>query len=120
MNIPTLFFLFFCVSSVSFAAAADIITAVDKPDMTGRNAHYVSNRPPLAPSALVKLPVGAVKPHGWLLQYLERQRDGLTGQLGHISAWLQKEDNAWLSKEGRGKWGWEELPYCLIVYANIG
>ena len=120
MNITALFLLFFCITTISFAAAADIITAVDEPDMSDRNAHYISNRPPLTPNALVKLPVGAVKPNGWLLQYFERQRAGLTGQLGEISAWLQKEDNAWLSKDGQGKWGWEELPYWLKGYANIG
>lgn len=48
---------------------------------------------------------------------LELQRDGLNGHLGEISAWLQKDDNAWL-KSG-GKWGWEEVPYWLRGYAGL-
>ena len=96
------------------------IEVMERPDTSSRNSHYVSNRAPLQPSSLIKLPVGAVKPEGWLLEYLHLQRDGLTGNLNKISAWLQKEDNAWLSPEGKGEWGWEEVPYWLKGYANIG
>lgn len=106
----------------AFAAASELneIQWVEKPFQSGQNDYYVSNQAPLQPSALIKLPVGSIKPNGWLLSWLERQRDGLTGHLGEISAWLQKEDNAWLSNDGRGAWGWEELPYWLKGYANIG
>ena len=41
------------------------------------------------------------------------QKNGLTGNLGEISAWLDKKNNAWLSTDGKGKWGWEEVPYWL-------
>ena len=68
---------------------------------------------------MIKLPVGAVEPRGWLLRYLERQRDGLTGHLAESAPWLQKEDNAWLSKDGKGQWGWEELPYWLKGYGDL-
>ncbi len=95
-------------------------TIVDKPDANHINNHYVSNRTPLIPSALIKLPIGSIKPHGWLGEYLIRQKNGLTGNLGKISAWLQKKDNAWLSGDGKGNWGWEEVPYWLKGYANIG
>ncbi|WP_215224180.1 beta-L-arabinofuranosidase domain-containing protein [Echinicola shivajiensis] len=100
-------------------ATADI-TLVDRIDTTATNAHYISNRAPLKASALVKLPVGTVRPEGFLKEYLNRQKEGLTGNLGEISAWLQKDDNAWLSNDGEGKWGWEEVPYWLKGYANIG
>ncbi len=96
------------------------IKVVDRPDTAVSNSHYVSNKAPLKPSAFVKLPVGAIRPDGWLKEYLVRQQNGLTGHLGEISAWLQKTDNAWLSEDGSGKWGWEEVPYWLKGYANIG
>ncbi len=48
------------------------------------------------------------------------QRDGLAGNLGEISAWLDKTNNAWLSKDGQGDHGWEEVPYWLRGYANTG
>jgi hypothetical protein len=85
-----------------------------------RNTNYISNRNPLHPDYFIKLPVGSVNPGGWLKHFLELQRDGLTGNLGDISIWLSKEDNAWLAKDGKGKYGWEELPYWLKGYANIG
>ena len=50
---------------------------------------------------------------------LRRQRDGLCGNLGEISIWLEKDGNAWLSKDGKGKHGWEELPYWLRGYIQM-
>ena len=83
------------------------------------NAYYTSNKAPLQPQYFIKLPVTAIKPGGWLKKQLELQKDGLTGNLGEISIWLSRNDNAWLNKEGKGKWGWEELPYWLKGYGNI-
>ena len=106
--------------SIQVMSCGDEISTVNSPDTLETNKHYVSNRLPLQPSKLIKLPVGSIKPEGWLLEYLNRQKNGLTGNLGEISAWLDKKDNAWLSKSGEGKWGWEEVPYWLKGYANIG
>jgi len=92
---------------------------VDGPDLSETNRYYISNRAPLVPSRFIGLPVGSVTPRGWLREMLERQRNGLTGHLGEISAWLQKKDNAWLSKDGKGEYGWEELPYWLRGYIEL-
>ncbi|ANH80737.1 hypothetical protein A8C56_06875 [Niabella ginsenosidivorans] len=102
------------------AGSNEVVTNVDRPDNTMTNRYYAGNRKPLQPLYLVKLPVGAIQPKGWLLKYLELQRDGLTGHLGEISAWLTKKDNAWLSPDGKGDHGWEEVPYWLKGYANLG
>lgn len=96
------------------------VEIVNRPDNTSLNKYYVSNKAPLQQQYFVKLPVTAVKPGGWLRKFLELQRDGLTGHLGEISIWLSRQDNAWLHKDGKGKYGWEELPYWLKGYANIG
>ena len=111
--------LFISLAMASFAAAKDDATVVrvDRLPVAVRNKHYVSNQTPLMPQQFIKLPVGSISPEGWLLKQLELQRDGLNGHLGEISAWLQKEDNAWL-KTG-GKWGWEEVPYWLRGYGNL-
>ena len=50
---------------------------------------------------------------------MKRQRDGLCGNLDEISVWLQKDDNAWLSPDGKGKYGWEEVPYWLRGYIQL-
>ncbi|MBY0434251.1 MAG: glycoside hydrolase family 127 protein, partial [Cyclobacteriaceae bacterium] len=112
-------FLLVCLTAFPLAAQWQV-SVVEKPDNTSLNSHYATNQPPLKPQHLVKLPVGNIKPGGWLLKNLELQRDGLTGQLGEISAWLTKKNNAWLNKDGTGDWGWEEMPYWLKGYANIG
>jgi len=115
----TLILLFLVLVQQSYSQSWEV-TVVERPANDKLNTYYSTNQAPLEPQHLVKLPVGAVKPGGWLLKSLELQRDGLTGQLGEISAWLTKKNNAWLNKDGTGDWGWEELPYWLKGYGNIG
>jgi len=95
------------------------LEAVDRPDIHSINSNYRGNRSPLEPLSFIKLPVGSIRPEGWVLKYLELQRDGLTGHLGEISAWLDKKDNAWYSGTGQGGHGWEEVPYWLKGYGDL-
>ncbi len=95
----------------------DQVTVVDRPDCSATNVNYVSNRAPLQPLHFIKLPVGSIQPEGWVKRYLELQREGLTGHLGEISAWLEKDNNAWLT--AGGDHGWEEVPYWLKGYGNL-
>jgi len=96
-----------------------IVTQVNFPETHAENGFYPGNKAPLAPMHFIKLPIGSIQPGGWLKKYLELQRDGLTGHLGEISAWLEKNDNAWLDKEGKGGHGWEEVPYWLKGYGDL-
>lgn len=98
----------------------ETITSVERPDTSVNNSNYVVNRKPLKNLNFIKLPVGSIQPKGWLKKYLTLQKKGLTGHLGEISAWLAKDNNAWLSKDGTGDHGWEEVPYWLKGYANLG
>ena len=91
----------------------DEAVIVEHPPTTSRNAHYASNREPLLATPFTKLPIGAVKPRGWLRKQLELQAAGFHGHLTEISRFLKKDENAWLSAEGQGKYGWEEVPYWL-------
>jgi len=90
-------------------------TTVAAPPAEAPNRHYPSNRPPLAPSPLVKLPIGAIEPRGWLMAQLQLMRDGLTGRLGELSPFLG-DDSGWITLKGKG---WEELPYWLKGFGDL-
>ncbi|MFV0591730.1 MAG: beta-L-arabinofuranosidase domain-containing protein [Draconibacterium sp.] len=92
-------------------------STVMHPALSGQNNSYPGNRAPLQAAHFIKLPLGSIQPEGWILKMLELQKDGLCGHLGEISAWLDKENNAWLS-EG-GDHGWEEVPYWLRGYSDM-
>ncbi len=96
------------------------ITTTDRPAMTTTNQFYVSNRAPLEPSRFVQLPIGSITPQGWLRHQLELERDGMTGHLKEISPWLRFDKSAWGNKEGQGERGWEELPYWLKGFGDLG
>ncbi len=101
------------VAPMAVAADGMALTVVDRPDTRGSSSCYVGNRAPLEPSPLIKLPIGSVQPHGWVKRMLQLQGDGFHGHLTEISSYLIKENNAWLSRDGRGSRGWEEVPYWL-------
>ena len=90
------------------------------PDIGGKNNLYVGNRAPLAPNPFRKLPIGAIKPEGWLKKQLDLEADGFTGRLTEISEFLKKDNNAWLAPDGRGEHGWEEVPYWLKGFGDLG
>ena len=108
-----------CVASLLTAGAASAqnsVTVTDKPAV-GTNTNYPGFKAPLQSAPLIKLPVGKVQPNGWLRKYLELQKDGLNGKLGTVSAWLDKNNNQWLSDAGDH--GWEEVPYWLRGYSSL-
>jgi DUF1680 family protein len=103
-------------------AAADEtrVTTVQRPPTDKKNPFYVANREPLLASPLIKLPIGAIRPAGWLKRSLEVEADGMSGRLPEFSPWCKTEGNAWLNPGGEGKAGWEELPYWLKGFADLG
>ncbi|MEO8713164.1 MAG: hypothetical protein ABI405_13620, partial [Parafilimonas sp.] len=124
-NIKSLTIIFAGVSIALFfinwkQQTAEEVTVVKRLSTNSTNKFYVSNKAPLEPLQFIKLPAGSIKPEGWILKYLELQRDGLTGHLGEISAWLDKKNNAWYSGNGEGDHGWEEVPYWLKGYGDLG
>jgi len=66
------------------------------------------NRPPLGQTKFVSLPLGSVKPRGWLTDQLTVQANGLTGHLDEF--WPSLSKSAW--KGGSGE-AWERGPYYL-------
>lgn len=72
------------------------------------NRFYKSNPEPLLQNAYIKLPLGAVKPEGWLKSQLEIQAAGLTGNLDEF--WSDLVNSAWKGGDGEA---WERGPYYL-------
>lgn len=70
--------------------------------------------PATAPTAYVPdvyttLPLGAIRPQGWLHDQLVTMSKGTTGHLDEVHDKIKK-DNGWLGGQGDG---WEETPYWL-------
>jgi len=71
--------------------------------MKKKNDFYKSNPGPLAQNAYIKLPLGAVKPDGWLKSQLEAQAAGLTGNIDEF--WPDLVSSSWRAepeKHGKG------------------
>jgi uncharacterized protein len=79
-------------------------------EVEAQSPQYLVNREPLVKEAYLPLPLGAIKPEGFLLKMLELQRDGLTGQLDKIYPVVCGKDNGWLGGFGDG---WERGPYWI-------
>ena len=94
-------------------AAAETVDVVGRPETARTNSSYVSNRAPLLPGPLLKLPIGAIEARGWLRAQLALEANGFFGHLPELSRFLIKENSPWLSPEGEGEKFWEEVPYWL-------
>jgi DUF1680 family protein len=103
---------------VSYPSGATEVAVVDRAPDSPQSTQYVGNRAPLLPSSMLRLPPGAVRPQGWLAKVLRLQADGFHGRLGELSRFLKKDGNAWLARDGKGDFGWEEVPYWLKGYLN--
>lgn len=75
-----------------------------------RNDHYITNQAPLLEQRFTALPLGDIKPEGWLKKQLEIQRDGLTGNLDEKYSLVVGDNNGWLGGTGDS---WERGPYWL-------
>ncbi len=69
----------------------------------------IKNRAPLQPNAFYPLPLGTVRPTGWLRDQLQIQANGLSGHLDET--WAEVGPNSgWLGGIGES---WERGPYFL-------
>lgn len=62
----------------------------------------------IQPVKLEPMPLGSIKPTGWLKNQLRIQADGLSGHLDEF--WPDISDSAWFGGEGDS---WERAPYWL-------
>lgn len=90
--------VFLALFEIVFAAHAAVPSAANLAPTP-----VVTNRAPLIATPFAALPLGSVRPQGWLLTQCQLQRAGLTGHaeeiypndLGTNSAWLGGTGNAW-------------------------
>ena len=61
------------------------------------------------PPVYQEMPLGSIKPEGWLKHQLQIMRDGTTGHLDEVYGKI-KDSNGWLGGIGDA---WEETPYWL-------
>lgn len=69
------------------------------------NAQVSTNQNPYK-----ELPLGAIKPQGWLREMLVRQKNGATGNLDKLYPIVMNERNGWLGGDGDQ---WERGPYWI-------
>jgi hypothetical protein len=89
----------------SMAGAIDIPSSSNLPPTV-----VVANRVPLMRTPFVALPLGSVRPLGWLLAQCQMQRDGLTGNAETLYADDLGTNSAWLGGTGDN---WERGPYYV-------
>lgn len=73
-------------------------------------SHYLTNRAPLVSTPYLELPLGSIKPKGWLEDQLRRMATGLTGHLDEVYPEVVGQRNGWLGGDGDG---WERGPYWI-------
>lgn len=73
-----------------------------------QESNYPANQKPLKVNAFIQLPLGTVKPAGWLKDQLQIQADGLPGHLDEY--WPSLTTSAW---HGGDQEAWERGPYYL-------
>ena len=95
--IKTIFLLF-------FATVLIISSCMNKE----QNTNYRGNPEPLMQNAYIKLPLGAIKPEGWLRSQLQAQASGLSGNIDDF--WPDLVNSSWRGGNGEA---WERGPYFL-------
>jgi hypothetical protein len=75
-------------------------------------APSVANLQPLRSNPFLPLPLGDVRPDGWLATELKLQRDGITGHAEQVIPHLGP-DSGWLGGTSKDAENWEKGPYYV-------
>lgn len=73
-------------------------------------AGYQNSGLPLRANPYIELPLGAIKPQGWLKEMMVRQKEGATGKLDSLYPLVMSQRNGWLGGDGDQ---WERGPYWI-------
>jgi len=80
------------------------------PQALFENGNYRNNRYPLVTKPYIELPIGEVKPEGWLKEQLVRMANGMTGHMDTVYEQVMGSRNGWLGGDGDV---WERGPYWI-------
>ncbi|SFY51044.1 beta-L-arabinofuranosidase domain-containing protein [Streptomyces sp. F-1] len=104
--------------AVALTGTAAPAQAVPSPSpVAAAGPHYTANRAPLRQEPFLRLPPGSITPKGWLRTQLDLQLDGLNGRMPEVSDYLDDRTSGWAVPE---RDGWEELPYWLRGFGDLG
>lgn len=92
-----------------FSACSNSTFTKEKTNLAIQNG-YTPNRTPLINAPYLELPLGSIKPEGWLKDQLQRMASGMTGNLDTLYPEVVGERNGWLGGDGDG---WERGPYWI-------
>lgn len=98
------------IIALSSLMATAAMAASDGGENGSINVNYQNNRYPLITKPYMELPIGAIKPTGWLGEQMNRMRTGMTGHLDSIYAKVMGPRNGWLGGDGDV---WERGPYWI-------
>ncbi len=88
-----------------------MITSCNQAKLEQRSTDlYMNNRYPLITKPFMELPLGSVKPEGWLKEQLYKMKDGMTGHLDELYPEVMGPRNGWLGGDGDV---WERGPYWI-------
>ena len=99
---------FFCFTVLFLILLENCLQAQQK--QPSSDFSYLQNRAPLKPNPYINLPLGAIKPKGWLHTQLVKMKTGMTGQLDEQYSKVLGSRNGWLGGDGDV---WERGPYWI-------
>ena len=102
--------MFSRILATAFASIAVAGVCCFGQDKTVGASLYLANRAPLVEKRYMELPVGNVKPEGWLKDQMQRMADGMTGHLDELYPSVMGSRNGWLGGDGDV---WERGPYWI-------
>lgn len=97
--------------SVALCMALSVVS-VESFSVSGQDVtnNYSNNRQPLLQKEYIELPLGTIKPKGWMEQQLLLMKNGMTGNLDQIYEPVMGKRNGWLGGDGDV---WERGPYWI-------
>ena len=102
MNRPTLWAGAARRAALTLAVAGGMARGADRSPIGAGQA------PPAGTAAVAELPLGAIRPSGWLRAQLRVQAEGLGGHIDEF--WPDIKDSSWIGGTAEG---WERTPYWL-------